>query len=134
MVIISQNCLISVLVPRENVKQGYLHIGIFSGDIVPLDMKGCICHFAKWQIHPIISKGAICNCHLSDESLWYIVVSGTRLHILYLYLYITWPVIIHDIIHSLMYAKYSTLWIFCGLAGWKLRLPLQTRYVKTMPI
>ena len=19
---------------------------------VPLDMKGCICHFAKWQIHP----------------------------------------------------------------------------------
>ena len=23
----------------------------------PLDMKGCICHFAKWQIHPFISKG-----------------------------------------------------------------------------
>ena len=28
---------------------------------VPLDMKGCICHFAKWQIHPFISKGTICE-------------------------------------------------------------------------
>ena len=27
--------------------------------IVPLGMKGCICHFAKWQIHPFISKGTI---------------------------------------------------------------------------
>ena len=26
---------------------------------VPLDMKGCICHFSKWQIHPFISKGTI---------------------------------------------------------------------------
>ena len=25
--------------------------------IVPLDMKGCICHFVKWQIRPFISKG-----------------------------------------------------------------------------
>ena len=24
---------------------------------VPLDMKECICHFSKWQIHPSISKG-----------------------------------------------------------------------------
>ena len=24
--------------------------------IVPLGMKGCICHFKKWQIHPFISK------------------------------------------------------------------------------
>ena len=28
--------------------------------IVPLDMKGCICHFTKWQIHPFISKETIC--------------------------------------------------------------------------
>ena len=27
--------------------------------IVSLDMKGCICHFTKWQIHPFISKGTI---------------------------------------------------------------------------
>ena len=26
-------------------------------NIVPLDMKGCICHFTKWQIHHFISKG-----------------------------------------------------------------------------
>ena len=25
--------------------------------MVPLDMKGCICHFVKWQIHPLITKG-----------------------------------------------------------------------------
>ena len=24
-----------------------------------LDMKGCICHFTKWQIHPFISRGDI---------------------------------------------------------------------------
>ena len=24
--------------------------------VVPLDMKGCICLFEKWQIHPFISK------------------------------------------------------------------------------
>ena len=28
--------------------------------IVPLDMKGCICHFTKWQIHSFISKGTLC--------------------------------------------------------------------------
>ena len=26
------------------------------GHEVLLDMKGCICHLAKWQIHPFISK------------------------------------------------------------------------------
>ena len=32
----------------------------WSGDaIVPLDVKGCICHFTKWQIHPFISKGVV---------------------------------------------------------------------------
>ena len=28
--------------------------------IVPLDMKGCICHFTKWQIHPFISMWTTC--------------------------------------------------------------------------
>ena len=32
---------------------------------VPLDMKGCICHFTKWQIHPFISKGSKCTPHIS---------------------------------------------------------------------
>ena len=31
------------------------HVG--DGYFVPLDMKGCICHFTKWRIHPFISKG-----------------------------------------------------------------------------
>ena len=31
----------------------------FCQNIDPLDMKGCICHFVKWQIHPIIYKGTI---------------------------------------------------------------------------
>ena len=29
--------------------------------LVPSDMKGCICHFVKWQIHPFIFKGTICR-------------------------------------------------------------------------
>ena len=33
---------------------------------VTLDMKGCICHFTKWQIHPLISKGTI--MHISRVS------------------------------------------------------------------
>ena len=28
--------------------------------IVALDMKGCICHFTRWQIHPFISMATIC--------------------------------------------------------------------------
>ena len=32
---------------------------------VPLDMKGCICHFTKWQIHPFIYKGTIGRYTLS---------------------------------------------------------------------
>ena len=27
--------------------------------IVPLDVKGCVCHFEKWQVHPFISKETI---------------------------------------------------------------------------
>ena len=27
--------------------------------VVPLDMKGCICQFSQWQIHPFISKGTM---------------------------------------------------------------------------
>ena len=33
-------------------------------DFVSLDIKGCICHFTKWQIHPFISKG-ITYIHVS---------------------------------------------------------------------
>ena len=37
----------------------------FINQDVPLDMKGCICHFIKWQIHPFISKGTtICFSYL----------------------------------------------------------------------
>ena len=34
--------------------------------IVHLDMKGCICHFVKWQIHPFISKGTKYVIKFSD--------------------------------------------------------------------
>ena len=34
--------------------------------IAHLDMKGCICHFAKWQIHPFISKGRYISEPRSD--------------------------------------------------------------------
>ena len=32
--------------------------------IVPLDMKGCIFHLPKWQIHPFISKGTKCGDYI----------------------------------------------------------------------
>ena len=28
--------------------------------LVALNIKGCICHLAKWQIHPFIAKATIC--------------------------------------------------------------------------
>ena len=31
--------------------------GVYIQYFVPLDMKGCICHLTKWQIHSFISKG-----------------------------------------------------------------------------
>ena len=41
-------------------------------------MKGCICHFAKWQIHLFISKGTIylvftmhMTCHLAQIVIRY---------------------------------------------------------------
>ena len=33
---------------------------------ISLDVKGCICHLAKWQIHPFISKEAIERCILPE--------------------------------------------------------------------
>ena len=30
---------------------------VFAALFVPLDMKRCICHFTKWQMHPFIPKG-----------------------------------------------------------------------------
>ena len=35
----------------------YNIMGLFANHIVPWDMKGCISHFAKWQLHLFISKG-----------------------------------------------------------------------------
>ena len=31
---------------------------------VTLDMRGCICHFTKWKIHPFISKVTICHSNI----------------------------------------------------------------------
>ena len=56
-------------------KQGMLNVGLlldqrrrrwpnikttFGLYVVPLDMKGCICSFVKWQIHPYSAKGTTC--------------------------------------------------------------------------
>ena len=52
-----------VLTPRYC--QGLYHFA-------PLDMKRCICHFKKWQIHPFIFKGATYFLFtLSWHSLWW---------------------------------------------------------------
>ena len=33
----------------------------------PLDIKGCICHFIKWQIHPFISDVTMLKVKLRDN-------------------------------------------------------------------
>ena len=35
---------------------------------VPLDMKGCICHYVKWQTHPFISKMIILSISVEFRS------------------------------------------------------------------
>ena len=45
-----------------------LAFNAFVIQIVLLDMKGSICHFEKWQIHPFISKRAKCSCSLHQIS------------------------------------------------------------------
>ena len=41
--------------------------------IVALDMKGCICHFVKWQIHPFISKGMTSSSSGSSGKLQFVI-------------------------------------------------------------
>ena len=38
--------------------------------MVTLDMKGCICHFVKWRIHPFISKGLLISWKIWAISFW----------------------------------------------------------------
>ena len=45
---------------------------------LPLDMKGCICHFVKWQIHPFLSKETYSR-----------TLSGSRVNINIKYDYLT---------------------------------------------
>ena len=47
--------------------------------IVPLEMKGCICHFTEWQIHPFISKGTTCRfiCHFTMWQIYPLISKGT---------------------------------------------------------
>ena len=39
--------------------------------VLPLGMKGCICHFVKWQIHPFIYKGTVYH-HIGVDLYAYI--------------------------------------------------------------
>ena len=45
----------------EKVIDFFSNVPPFPSQIWTLDMKGCICRFTKWQIHPFISKGTISN-------------------------------------------------------------------------
>ena len=46
--------------------------------IVPLEMKGFICHLVKWWIHPFISKGTIYRMHFSRETTFKCDTTCTR--------------------------------------------------------
>ena len=43
------------------------HRYVWRQHFVPLDMKWCICHFVKWQIHPFISKGPTISPSISPS-------------------------------------------------------------------
>ena len=37
----------------------YKPVSVNKYNIIPMDVKWCICHFVKWQTHPFISMGTI---------------------------------------------------------------------------
>ena len=39
-------------------------------NVAPLDMKGCVCHFTLWQIHPFLSKGMILWLCYDPTEIW----------------------------------------------------------------
>ena len=43
--------------------------------ICPLDMKGCICNFTKWMIHPFILKGTMYCVSAGHVSIPYVISS-----------------------------------------------------------
>ena len=47
--------------PSPNGPRSFADVSFLCTNIVPLDMKGCICHFVRWQIHPFISNGTNYN-------------------------------------------------------------------------
>ena len=61
----------------------------------PLDMKGCICHFVKWQIHPFISKGTIYKNRLFWLSFVAMVWHQRHLSSAYKGAAINWQTLIH---------------------------------------
>ena len=55
-----QNSFKTVTVSLTNLRQ-LIDLDWWQCHFVPLNMKGCICHFIKWQIHPFISKVTTCR-------------------------------------------------------------------------
>ena len=56
---LTNSITISVPSPFSHIQPSYNRRWWY---FVPLDMKGCICNFTKWQIHPFLSKGTIYYC------------------------------------------------------------------------
>ena len=55
--------------------------------ICDLDMKGCICHFVKWQIHPFKPDVGLWCIHFTYK---YIETNAVRFFIVYYLLSVTW--------------------------------------------
>ena len=49
-------------------------------NIVPLDIKRCICHFVKWQIHPFISKVTTCSLCLTTHFISMVILGNFGTH------------------------------------------------------
>ena len=71
--------------------------------IITLDMKGCICHFAKWRIHPLISKGY----YISNNPLFfYWLVCTFYCYYIKILTYLLWRLLL-DVKQRTLY---SILW------------------------
>ena len=61
-------------VPKQkNVTESDQIVLVDAQYVVPFDMKGCICHLTKWQIHPFISKRKKSNHSICEMSILFII-------------------------------------------------------------
>ena len=96
-------------------------------------MKGCICHFTKWQIHPIISEGTVSSAPPPIKPWWDLSTWPVRRHCVYLrltvltrrerYTVVARKIATYDEIKRPIKCTYNMLkhFIYVGMECWRAR-------------